>query len=461
MTKKAFDKYNIIKPHLERRSSLSSIGSKNNISLRTLQRWVAEYNQKGLQGLERKNRSDLGKHRKITEQIKELIEGLYLQTLDITVATITRTIKEYCLLQNALPVNYYTVRKIVQSIPEDVSTLAKYGDKVYANKYEIIMRRESTTPNQVWQVDHSMLSIKCLHKDKKEGYPWLTIVMDDFSRAIMGFSLFIGAPSATQTALALRRAIWYKQDKEWPACGIPEILYTDHGADFTSTHIGYVCADLKIQLIHSAVGKPRGRGKIERFFLTLEQKLIERLKLSNKIYPLNELEELIRDFIVKEYHHSIHNSTKERPIALWNKHQIIPQMPESIEKINLLLLSTKKSRTVQRDGIHFSGLRYFHPNLVAYVGECITIRYDPSDSGEIWVYEQNKLICKAVCEEFQDQRISYEELKKIRIIRKKELKKEIKSKLLSIQQLISGKGKKTAPEITKKIKSKFKLYQNE
>lgn len=66
-----------------------------------------------------------------------------------------------------------------------------------------------------------------------------------------------------------------------------------HGTDFTSTHIDYVCADLKIQLIHSIVGKPKGRGKVERFFLSLEQKLIEQLKMNNKTYQLSELEELI------------------------------------------------------------------------------------------------------------------------------------------------------------------------
>lgn len=52
----------------------------------------------------------------------------------------------------------------------------------------------------------------------------------------------------------------------WPVCGIPEILYTDHGCDFTSKHIEEVCVSLKIQLIFSTIGKPRGRGKIERFF---------------------------------------------------------------------------------------------------------------------------------------------------------------------------------------------------
>lgn len=378
---------------------------------------------------------------------------------NISIENITKTVNAYNAEQNIAQTNYYTVRKIIQRLPEDMVTLAKYGNKAYTDKYEIIMRRESKYPNQMWQVDHYLLSIKVTHQGKEEC-PWLTIIIDDFSRSIMGFCLYIGAPSAIQTALALRKAIWYKQDKNWSVCGIPETLYTDHGTDFTSTHIDYVCADLKIKLIHSIVAKPQGRGKVERFFLTLEQRLIELLKMHNKTYQLNELEEIIKDFIINDYHHAIHSTTGEAPIALWNKCQIIPQMPDSIERLNLLLLTVKKSRTVRRDGICFSGLRYFHPNLVAYVGECITIRFDPNDLGEIWVYEKNQLICKAVCEEFQDQSITYEELKKLRTNRKKELRNEIKSRLPNLHEL-DAQETQEEPKITKKAKPKFRLYHNE
>jgi putative transposase len=459
MTRTAFNKYLIIKPYLEEETSLSSIAINNKIAIRTLQRWVAQYKKDGLESLNRKQRSDLGKYRKITEQTKGIIEGLFLHKKNISIANINRKINGYHKEHNIALTNYYTVRKIVQSLPKDMVTLAKSGDKAYADKYEIIMRRESKYPNQIWQVDHCLLSIKVIHKDKIEEHPWLTIIIDDFSRCIMGFCLYTGAPSAMQTALALRKAIWYKQDKNWPVCGIPEILYTDHGTDFTSTHIEYVCAELKVQLIHSIVGKPKGRGKVERFFLSLEQKLIELLKLDNKIYNLSELEEIIKDFIINDYHHTIHSTTGETPIVLWNKQQIIPQMPDSIDKLNLLLLTAKKFRIVQRDGIRFAGFRYFHPNLIAYIGESIIIHFDPNDLSEIWVYEQNQLICKAVCEEFQDQSITYEELKKLRTNRKKELKQEIKLRLDNLKELNSQEEQEL--KVNKKIKLKFKLYQNE
>ena len=37
-------------------------------------------------------------------------------------------------------------------------------------------------------------------------------------------------------------------------------------SDFTSWHIEQVAADLKIRLIFSGVSRPRGRGRLERFF---------------------------------------------------------------------------------------------------------------------------------------------------------------------------------------------------
>jgi putative transposase len=51
---------------------------------------------------------------------------------------------------------------------------------------------------------------------------------------------------------------------------MPDALYTDNGADFASNHLEQVAADLKIILIHSIPGVPRGRGKIELLFQTID-----------------------------------------------------------------------------------------------------------------------------------------------------------------------------------------------
>ena len=56
--------------------------------------------------------------------------------------------------------------------------------------------------------------------EKKEIIrPWLSIVLDDFSRVISGYYLSENTPDAIHTALALRQAIWRKIDKVGQSAG--------------------------------------------------------------------------------------------------------------------------------------------------------------------------------------------------------------------------------------------------
>lgn len=144
--------------------------------------------------------------------------------------------------------------------------LAHDGMKSYQNKYDIVYRREASHPNEIWQADHTLLDIVVATGPNKKGRPWLTIIMDDYSRSIAGYYLSLKAPSSIQTALALYQAIKPKEKKQWAINGVPEKFYTDHGSDFVSKHMEQVAIDLRMNLLFSKVGVPRGRGKIERFF---------------------------------------------------------------------------------------------------------------------------------------------------------------------------------------------------
>ena len=52
------------------------------------------------------------------------------------------------------------------------------------------------------------------------------------------------------------------------------MLYVDHGTDFTSHHLAQAARDLHFEIIFSTVARPQGRGKIERFFGTLNTELL-------------------------------------------------------------------------------------------------------------------------------------------------------------------------------------------
>src|SRR5271166_5377229 len=73
------------------------------------------------------------------------------------------------------------------------------------------------------------LDILVQREGENPAQPWLTVILDDYSRAVGGYFLFFEAPSAAQTALALRQAIWRKDDPNWHVCEIPDVLYTDNG----------------------------------------------------------------------------------------------------------------------------------------------------------------------------------------------------------------------------------------
>lgn len=153
-------------------------------------------------------------------------------------------------------------------------TLALEGAASYRDKHELVLRRQAELPNAMWQSDHTMLDILVVGTDGKPARPWLTTILDDCSRAVCGYTAFLGAPSAMNTALALRQAIWHKTDPAWPMCGLPDVLYVDHGSDFTSDQLAHTAVDLHIRLIHSTVARPQGRGKIERFFGTINTELL-------------------------------------------------------------------------------------------------------------------------------------------------------------------------------------------
>lgn len=278
-----------------------------------------------------------------------------------------------------------------------------------------------------------------------EVRPWLTTVIDDYSRAVAGYMVFLGAPSALNTSLALRQAIWRKPQASWPVCGIPDVLYVDHGSDFTSIHLDQAAADLRFQLIYSTVARPQGRGKVERLFRTINTELLSELPghlqdgtpRSGPRLSLSGLDAAIGAFIVGNYNVRIHGELGVTPVEAWNAEGWLPRLPDSLEALDTLLVMVAKPRTVHRDGIHFEGLRFFDPTLAAYVGEPVTIRYDPRDIGEVRVFHRNAFLCRAISPEHASLSITLKDVQAARSAHRRQLRSVIKEKRGRVADLLS------------------------
>lgn len=318
-------------------------------------------------------------------------------------------------------------------------TLALDGAAAYRDKYEILLRRQADRPNEMWQADHTMLDVLIVGTDGKPARPWLTTVIDDHSRALCGYIVFTGAPSSANSALALRQAIWHKADPGWVMCGIPDILYVDHGSDFISHRLEQTALDLHLRLIHSTVARPQGRGKVERFFGTINTELLTTLpgriihghKWPEPTLTLAELDAAIGTF-VQDYNTRNHSELGTSPKEAWIADGWMPRLPDTLEDLDGFLLDVARSRIVRRDGIHFQGLRYLSPTLASYVGVPVTIRYDPRDVTEIRVYDRNTFVCTAIDPAHQSTTVSLKDIQAARNARRRELRAQINERVALI-----------------------------
>lgn len=470
---RAQTRYQILQAYLEDGVPLSIVARQRGLPRRTLTRWVQRYRAYGLSGLCRNEHRKPAQSR-LPHGLKRLVEGLALQRPRLSAAAIHRHVLDHAAEQGWPCPSYSMVYALIRGLSPALVKMAHEGTKEFSDTYDLLYRREAAAPNAIWQADHTQLDVWVLDEHQKPRRPWLTVVMDDYSRVIAGYLLSFNAPSAMQTALALRQAIWRKAQPDWQVCGLPEMLYTDHGSDFTSQHIEQVAAELKIRLVFSAVGRPRGRGKIERFFATVNQMFLSRLpacvRLSSAkkaIIPLSRLAEEFEAWLLRDYHRKRHVATKQAPQQRWQADGFLPRMPDSLEQLDLLLLTVPKTRRVQQDGVHFMGFRYISPTLAAYVGEQVLLRYDPRDMAEVRLFHKDRFLCRAICQELAGATVPLREIVQARNSYRRQIRQELIDRRQAVDSLIEARKwaepvESPTPEIERRpAKPKLKRYYNE
>jgi putative transposase len=82
-------------------------------------------------------------------------------------------------------------------------------------------------------------------------------------------------------------------------------------------------------------------------------------------------------------------------------------------------------------------MRYLDVNLAAFVGDPVTIRYDPRDLAEIRVFHDGTFVCKAVCPELANVTISLKDLQAARNKRRRELRGEIADRRSLVEELLA------------------------
>jgi len=422
---------------------LKEAAEKLGVSVRTVQRLVKKWEQDGLVGLTQTGRADKGLYR-----IGEFWENFIISTYrEGNKGSRRMTPKQVALRVQAKaretgdekPPHYRTVLRVLAPILEKQEKAKSIRSPGWKGTTLSLKNRAGQDlsiqySNQVWQCDHTRVDVLLVDQHGELlGRPWLTTVIDTYSRCIMGINLGFDAPSSQVVALALRHAILpkrygpeYKLNCDWGTYGKPEVFYTDGGRDFRSKHLSQIAGELGFAC--HLRDRPSEGGIVERPFKTFNQQLFSTLRgytgsnveerpeeaEKDACHTLQELEQLIVRFIVDHYNQSLDARIGDQTrCQRWEAG--LPEVPVLIDERHLdICLMKATRRTVQRGGyLQFENLMYRGEYLAGYAGEQVTLRFDPKDITTIVVYrregEREVFLTRAFAQNLETEKVSLHE----------------------------------------------------
>lgn len=174
-----------------------------------------------------------------------LIEGLALHKPKLSAAAIHQRVKTIAEARNwPIPSNA-TVHAVVEALDPALVTLAHHGAAAYRDRFKTIHRHRADKPNVVWQADHTLLDLLILDANGDPVRPWLTIVLDDHSCAVARDAVFYWSPVCHPDSPCAATGVLAQRHAVWAICGLPDVLYTDHGGDLlvsTLSRSRLICA---------------------------------------------------------------------------------------------------------------------------------------------------------------------------------------------------------------------------
>ena len=229
-------------------------------SPRTLEGWLYDYRAAGFAALHRHSRRDKGQIRALPPEGVQAILKLRLSQPALSVSALVRQL----LAQGVLEPGTF-------SMPSVYRVLRREGldrPRLLAETNGPTKAFESELPNTLWMAD--IMDGPTLRLEERALRTFLFATLDDCSR-LVPHAQYYENEKLSSLLDSLRQAF---------ACrGLPEKLYTDQGKIFTCSHLRAVCANLRIHLLHARPYAAWSKGKIERFFQTLQRDFEARLRL--------------------------------------------------------------------------------------------------------------------------------------------------------------------------------------
>ena len=302
-------------------------GTFRSVSPSSIERWLKSYNEKGFDGLKPLGRSDVGKQRKIDDELSKKIT-YYVEEYPRLPAT--------QIYEKLINTNEITSKELsLSTVTRFVTTIKKSKGLKPITEYK---RYEKEHINEVWYGDTTYGPYITIDGKKRRVY--IIALIDDASRKITACEAFL-----EDNYINLMKVI----KSGISTCGKPKLFSFDNGANYRSNQMTLLGARIGVAINYCPAYTPTSKAKVERFFLTLKNQYLCLIK-PNDYHDLDTFNKDLRAYIQK-YNTTPHSSLEDNmsPNDRFYKESniIIEMSQEKIEKSFLLELE----RTVTPDSV--------------------------------------------------------------------------------------------------------------
>jgi transposase len=327
------------------------------VSVASIKKWLRRYEKSGKLALKPRDRSDSGKSRAIPEhEIMALIDRL-TGNPRLTAIAAWRLLQAEGRVSSSVTAS--TLSRIIQSCGMSRQQRLREAEREQNLKFDFFDALECV------QAD-------CLHGPKipgPDGKPAKAILIafiDDATRYIV-YSEF----AFSEESLLFERGLKYILST-W---GKPIRMYVDNGATFVSRQTRRILDIAQVHLIHSRPLKPRGRGKIERFFRTVRDGFLRPLDIG-QVTSCAHLNTLFRTWLETEYHRSAHRGLgQQTPLEAWaDKCGKIRSVDYGMG-LDELFMHVDKRRVYNDSTVTIKNILFEVPSVL--IGKRIQIKHDP------------------------------------------------------------------------------------
>ena len=399
--------------------------------LRTLRQWVARYRHAeqaygaGFVGLLPRHAERGNRHRKLPPRslalMDEFIETRYETLAHKSIMAVHAELVRACDANGTIVPSYKTFATEVRRRPRATQVARRAGPRAayrHEPRYlelELRTPRHGDRPFEIGHLDHTEVDLElvCAQTGQNLGRPWLTLLMDAYSRRVLAVAVTFDPPSYRSIMMAIRECVRRH-------ARLPEVLVVDGGKEFDSVYFEALLARYECVKKTRPPAKARFGSVCERLFGTTNTRFVHTLigntqvmtnvrQVTKAVAPQTQACWTLDRFLARtcEWAYEVYDQIEHPTLGVTPRTAFVSglsQLGERThrripydEEFRMFTLPTTRKGTAKVDtrlGLKINYLHYWSDNFRDPEVEArrVPVRYDPFDAGTAYAFVKGRWV---------------------------------------------------------------------